>query len=134
MTIQTTRTESRYKDIYTNLDAHPVRKDIFVLTDDDAVKTSIRNILFTDRFERFFNPLFGSNIKRTLFENMTASTEMDVRMFVTTAIRNFEPRVDYLEVYVNAIPDENGYYLKVIFSIINNPQLETLNLILNRVR
>jgi len=134
MTIQTTRTESRYKDIYTNLDAHPVRKDIFVLTDADAVKTSIRNILFTDRFERFFNPLFGSNIKRTLFENMTASTEMDVRMFVTTAIRNFEPRVDYLEVYVNAIPDENGYYLKVIFSIINNPQLETLNLILNRVR
>jgi phage baseplate assembly protein W len=116
------------------LDAHPVRKDIFVLTDADAVKTSIRNILFTDRFERFFNPLFGSNIKRTLFENMTASTEMDVRMFVTTAIRNFEPRVDYLEVYVNAIPDENGYYLKVIFSIINNPQLETLNLILNRVR
>jgi hypothetical protein len=134
MTIQTTRTEPRYKDIYTNLEAHPVRKDIFVLTDADAIKTSIRNILFTDRFERFFNPLFGSNIKRTLFENMTASTEMDVRMFVETAIRNFEPRVDYLEVYVNAIPDENGYYLKVIFSIVNNPQLETLNLILNRVR
>lgn len=134
MTIQTTRTESRYKDIYTNLDAHPVRKDIFVLSDFDAVKTSIRNILFTDRFERFFNPLFGSNIKRSLFENITPSTEMDVRMFVETAIRNFEPRVDYLEVYVNAVPDENGYYLKVIFSVINNPQLETLNLILNRVR
>jgi len=134
MTIQTTRTESRYTDIYTNLDAHPVRKDIFVLSDADAVKTSIKNILFTDRFERFFNPLFGSNIKRSLFENMTPSTEMDVRMFVETAIRNFEPRVDYLEVYVNAIPDENGYYLKVIFSIVNNPQLETLNLILNRVR
>lgn len=134
MAIQTIRSESRYTDIYTNLDSHPVRKDIFVLSDGDAVKTSIKNILFTDRFERFFNPLFGSNIKKSLFENITPSTEMDVKMFVTTAIRNFEPRVDYLEVYVNAIPDENGYYLKVIFSIIDNPQLETLNLILNRVR
>lgn len=134
MAIQTVRPDPVYKDFYTNLDSHPVRKDLFVLTDADAVKTAIRNILFTDPNERFFNPYFGAGIKKTLFENITPQTEYIIQSEVVRAIRNFESRVNTLEVYVNAVPDENGYYISIVFSLLNNPQMQTLNLILNRVR
>lgn len=134
MAIQTTRLDPVYKDFYTNLDTHPVRKDLFVLTDAEAVKNAIKNIIFTDPNERFFNPYFGAGIKKTLFENIGPQTEYIIQSEVVRAIRNFEPRVNTLEVYVNAIPDENGYYLSIVFSLTNNPQLQKLDLILNRVR
>jgi hypothetical protein len=134
MAIQTTRTEARYKDFYTNLDAHPVRKDLFVLEDADAIQTSIKNILFTNYGERFFQPEFGSGIKHLLFENITAETEYTLRRKIEISIRNYEPRVSYLEVYVNGIPDENTYVVTIYFSIVNRPENYKFNLILNRVR
>lgn len=134
MTIQTIRTNPVYKDFYTNLDAHPVRKDLFVLTDADAVKTSIKNILFTNHNERFFQPGLGAGIKRILFENITPQTEYVLKDSIVASIRNHEPRVDFLEVYVNGIPEDNTYYVQIVFSLVNNPYTTTFNVLLTRVR
>lgn len=134
MAIQTQRSTARYKDFYTNLESHPVRKDLFVLEDADAVKTSIKNLLFTDAGERFFEPDLGGGIKRLLFENITAETEYVLKRKIEITIRNYEPRVNLLEVYVNGVPDENGYAVTLLFSLVNNPTVQTYNLLLTRVR
>jgi phage baseplate assembly protein W len=134
MTIQTVRTNPVYKDFYTNLEAHPIRKDLFVLTDTDAVKTAIKNILFTNYGERFFQPDFGGGINKILFENITPQTEYALRSAIVTSIRNHEPRVDFLEVYVNGIPDDNTYYVQIVFSLVNNPYTTSFNVLLTRVR
>lgn len=134
MAIQTQRATARYKDFYSNLESHPVRKDLFVLEDADAVKTSIRNLLFTDNGERFFQPDIGAGIKRLLFENITAETEYVLKRKIEVSIRNYEPRVNLLEVYVNGVPDENGYAVTILFSLVNNPAVQTYNLLLTRVR
>jgi phage baseplate assembly protein W len=134
MAIQTQRATARYKDFYTNLESHPVRKDLFVLEDADSIKTSLKNLLFTDYGERFFQPDLGGGIKRLLFENITAETEYVLKRRIEVTIRNFEPRVNLLEVYVNGVPDENGYAVTILFSLVNNPTVHTYNLLLTRVR
>ncbi|CAB5221181.1 COG3628 Phage baseplate assembly protein W [uncultured Caudovirales phage] len=137
MAIQTSRQTARYKDFYTNLDVrlnNRVKGDLYSLEDADAIKTSLKNIILTDPGERFFNPKFGAGIRRTLFENISEDTEFYIKTIVEAAIKNFEPRVNLIEVYVNAVPDENGYHLSILFSILNNPDQQKLNVILNRVR
>lgn len=134
MTIQTKRSEPRFKDFYTNLDVHPVRGDLYVLEDADSIKTSLKNIIFTNPGERFFNPRFGSGIKKTLFENISSDTEYQVKVYIENAIRNFEPRVNLIEVYVTAVPDDNKYHVSIVYSIINSPVVETFNVLLSRVR
>ena len=58
-----------YSDFYSNFDLELVKKDLLSYKNEDSVKRSIRNILLTDRGERFFNPTFGSDIRKILFEN-----------------------------------------------------------------
>jgi len=137
MAIQTLRTPPRYKDFYNNLDLklnNRAKGDLYVLEDSDSIKTALKNLIFTDPGERFFNPKFGSGIRRSLFENINADTEFTIKTEIEATIRNFEPRVNLSEVYVSANADEHYYSVTILFSILNTPDVQTLNLILNRVR
>lgn len=134
MAIQTTRKDIRYKDFYTNLDVHPVRKDLFVLSDVDSIKNSLKNILFTDPGERFFNPYFGGGIRASLFENVNPNTAYLIKTQVETSIQNFEPRAQLIDVYVTPLPDNNSYNIQVVFTTINNPSPIVFNTMLTRVR
>jgi len=123
-----------YSDFYNNFDKQDIKNDIKVLENEESIKTSIKNLLFTDRGERFFNPTFGSDIKKMLFENFTASTEQVTKDLIKTAIKNFEPRVDVIDLKVLGNPDKNSMSLTLLFSVINKSEIVTLELILNRVR
>jgi phage baseplate assembly protein W len=134
MTIQTTRPNARYKDFYINFDAHPVRKDLFVLEDTDSIKNAIKNILFTDPGERFFAPYFGGGIRASLFENIDINTAYMIRKQVEMSIENFEPRAQVIQVVVTPYEDQNAYAITVVFSTINNPDPVVFNTMLTRVR
>jgi phage baseplate assembly protein W len=103
-------------------------------TNEDSVKNAIRNLLLTERGEKLFNPLYGSNIRAMLFENVNPQSESLLREYITNSIQNYEPRAQLIEVYVSALPDENAYNATIIFSVINSSQPVVLELILDRVR
>ena len=134
MTIQTQRRSPRYKDFYINFDAHPVRKDLYVLEDSDSIKNDIKNILFTDPGERPFAPYFGGGIRASLFENITQHTAYIIQKQVEISIENFEPRANLIRVVVTPYEDKNAYAITVVFSTINNPNPITFNTMLTRVR
>ena len=139
MAIQTTRTTPKYKDFYTNFNVKARSTgrqigDLYVLTDVDAVKTSIKNLVLTDPNERFFRPNLGGGIKQSLFSNISINTEDIIRTQIKYTIENYEPRAQVVEIYVNAVLDENRYNVKIIFSLINSTTTEQLDLILYRVR
>jgi phage baseplate assembly protein W len=127
-------TTTYYSDIPTNFDVHPVKEDLVLVTNESAVKRSIRNLLLTDPYERFFNPLLGSGIRQTLFENVSKDTEFFLKEKITETIVNYEPRADLISVGVKALPDENAYSASIIFAISNSTQPVTLDLVLRRVR
>jgi len=123
-----------YSDFYSNFDLELVKRDLLSYKNEDSVKRSIRNILLTDRGERFFNPTFGSDIRKMLFENFSPSTEQVVADLIKTAIGNHEPRANVIDVNVSGNPDQNSMYINIVFSVINKAEPVTLELILNRIR
>ena len=62
------RQSKAFKDISLSFKRHPVTNDILALTNEDAIKRSVRNLVETINEERFFNPLLGSRVRESLFE------------------------------------------------------------------
>ena len=123
-----------YKDFLPSFMFNSDTKDINMVENEDAVKQSIINILLTNTGERVFNPNFGSEINKMLFENITPQTSQTLTGLIKSAIENFEPRAQLHEVQCTPSPDENAYAVTVIFSTINRTEPITLDFLLNRVQ
>jgi len=95
-----------------------VTNDITVLTNERAIIRSVRNIVETIPTEKFFNSLFGSDVRSSLFDFVDYSTALVIADQIKTAIENFEPRVDNLIVEVIPNPDLNTFEATVTFDIV----------------
>jgi len=123
-----------YSDFYVDFNIHPVKADLSVATDNASISTSIKNILFTNKYERPFAPQRGAGILRTLFENATTDTAFMIETLVREAIDADEPRATNVKVAVVSSIDRNGYVLTVIYTPINSLQPVTVEAIFKRVR
>jgi phage baseplate assembly protein W len=132
--ILTTPKKAKYSDFTMNLDAHPDTKQIFLFTDVNSVKRSLRNLIFTDKYERFFNPNLGCGIRSLLFDNMTPETLIRVKDVIKETIENYEPRVSIVEIEVLGHEDQNAVTINLVFEIINIPERQFLQIDVNRAR
>jgi hypothetical protein len=66
-----TRRRELHSDFHKDLALLPGRNDIARRVNENSVKEAIKNILLTNKGERLFQPLIGSDIKSMLFENAT---------------------------------------------------------------
>ena len=110
-------------------------RDISDVTDIQAVKRSIRNLVLLNSFEKPFHPEIASGVKDMLFELMTPVTAALLARQVQDVIENFEPRARL--VGVRAIPDydKNSYSVTVEFYVVNTPtELVDLTIFLERLR
>ena len=112
------RISRAFKDISLSFDKHPVTNDILALKNEDAIKRSVRNIVNTVPSERFFNPIFGSDVKVSLFDFVDFGTASILEKQIQVAIENYEPRINNLFVDVNPKPDQNEFEITVSFNII----------------
>lgn len=122
-----------YKDIDFNFLPHPVSGDLVVKKDSQAVKQALKNIILTNFYERGFNTNLGSNVRASLFENITELAAIELRTNIETAINNFEPRADIVEVHVS-YDDNNTLYADIQYNILNTQADEVLRIELERVR
>ena len=111
------RKSRAFKDISLSFSPHPVTKDLPVLVNERAIVRSVRNLVETIPTERFFNPLLGTDIRDSLFENFSRTTVTIIEDQIRDTVRNFEPRVDDIGVEVIARPDDNSLDVKVLFTI-----------------
>ena len=110
-------------------------RDISDVTDVQAVKRSIRNLVLLNSFEKPFHPEIASGIRGMLFELMTPVTAVILSRQVEDVIKNFEPRARLVS--VRAIPDfdRNLYEVSIEFYVVNTPtELVDLTLFLERLR
>lgn len=129
-----TRIKERYTDFRRDFEIHPVKMDLVKNKDEDAVISSIYNILRTNVYERFFQPEFGAGIDGFLFENIDQTTSLTIESKISIAISNHEPRANLLQVSAVGVPDLNGYYITIVFSLINKQEPVTTTFLLNRIR
>ncbi len=129
-----TNIQKLYSDIDFTLAKRPVLGDIALSYDNQAVIRSIRNILLTKKYEKHWNPNFGSNVDTLLFENVSFTTANALEKEIATTIKNFEPRVDLKNVVVKPYTDRNAYDVTLTFFIANATQPTTVTVFLERNR
>ena len=83
-----------FRDLDLNFTSHPIRKDVNSFSNEYAIINSIKNLIFTQHYERPFQPELGSNLRRMLFEPIDAITAAQIEREITEVVRNFEPRAD----------------------------------------
>lgn len=123
-----------YSDFLSTFDKNPVTGYLAVVSNEDAIKQSIRNIIFTNKNERFYNPGFGSDILRSMFDPMDPVSLMTLRQNVIDSINNFEPRAIVEDVLVSPAYDENSVNIRIVFSIANFNDTFSMNVIVKRIR
>ena len=123
---------------YTDLDLFFGRKtnnDVSKVTDIQAVKRSIRNLVLLNAYEKPFHPEISSGVRGMLFENMTPVTAVIIARKVEDVINNFEPRARLVGVRASPDLDRNAYEITVEFYVVNAPtELVDLSLMLERLR
>jgi phage baseplate assembly protein W len=124
----------QYKDLNLSFLANPVTKDIAKLTNEAAVKRSIRNIIMTNFYERFYNPSFGSSVSGLLFEPLSFVSKIMLERAVERAIARYEPRASVIRIDATINAERNGYSVSIIFKTLNSQEPISIELFLQRVK
>jgi phage baseplate assembly protein W len=128
------RNTRTYSDLDFNFTAHPVTKDVSRRYDENAVKTSLKNLILTRNFERPFHSEIGSPIRALMFEPASPMLNITLKRAIVDVVNNFEPRADLTDVQVISSPDNNSVYITIYFKLVNTEQPLTLDLTLERTR
>ena len=128
------RNTKSFTDLNLLFTASPSTGDITKKTDEEAVKSSLRNLISTKNYERPFHPEIGCQLFALLFENLTSVTTQVIRKTIIDVINKFEPRVIVLDVKLSETGDQNNLDVSIIFKIINTERPVILNTSIQRVR
>ena len=123
-----------YKDLDLDFGRNTVTNDVNKLTDVEAVKRSVRNLINTNHFERPFHPEIGGNVRALLFENMTPLTALNLQRKIEEVLSNFEPRAKITQIIADPDMDRNGYRLEIRFYVIGIQNPITVETFLERLR
>jgi phage baseplate assembly protein W len=131
---ESTRSSRVYKDLNLNFEKNTVTKDIQKITDVEAVKRSVRNLINTNHYEKPFHPEIGSNLRAMLFENLTPQMNHLISKQIEMLIKNYEPRVRLVQVNAQPSYDRNGYLATISFYVLNHPEPVVVENFLERLR
>ena len=110
-----------FKDINLSFKRHPVTNDVVTIRDEDAIKRSVRNIIFTILGEKPFEPNFGSIINNALFELDTTLNQIRISDEIKNSLENYEPRIAGISVSVSIYPDSNELNCTVQYEVVGLP-------------
>ena len=129
------RSSRVYKDLNLNFDINPITSDVTTVTDVNAVKRSVRNLLLTNHYDRPFHPELGSNVQALLFENFGPITGNQLSRQIEEIIGNYEPRARVETVECYPVPETNTYDVRVYFYVENLPaELQEFQTMLEAMR
>jgi phage baseplate assembly protein W len=124
----------QYVDLDLSFKVNPFTKDIYLKTDEDAVKTALRNLIQTNNFERPFHPEIGTQIQSLLFEPFSPAVRVAMKRTIENAINIYEPRVRLVDLIIAESPDTNDLDVTIVFTLKNSDRPITITTLLSRVR
>ena len=110
-----------FKDINLSFKRHPVTNDLVVIKNEDAIKQSVKNIIFTILGEKPFLPLFGSKMNSSLFELDTNFNETKISDEISSVLLNNEPRINNILVSVSNPSDTHELNVTIQYDITGIP-------------
>lgn len=135
MTIrQSVNREPDYRDLDLDFFAHPTTKDVQKKTGTEAIKRSVRNLIFTNFYDRPFQSYIGSDVRALLFENANPFTAVLLQDAIILCLQNFEPRVKVQNVVVSEDIDNHAYNVRLEYVILNKELPVVQTIFLERIR
>lgn len=117
-TIQSEKQEL-YSDFLINFDRNPVTGILAKVVNEDAIKSSMRNLILTMLTERYYLPHAGSKANAILFELNDSTAEESLETSIRYALRNYEKRAKILNINVENILSKDGYVVSIDFDCEN---------------
>ena len=112
------RANRKFKDLSMSFKTNPLNDDLIGIKNTNAIARSLKNIVFTQPGEKFFQPDFGSKISESLFEIVDDSSAITIRDEIRSSIINYEPRVRLGQVFVKPNPAENEMNVTITYEIV----------------
>jgi len=111
------RVKQGYKDLSMSFKSNPLTDDLIGLKNESAIARSVKNLVFTQKGEKFFDPDFGSEVSASLFENIDEVTAITIQDDIEYMITTHEPRVNVIN--VEALPnyDNNQFDVVIVYNI-----------------
>ena len=106
-------------EVYYNkqLNRNITLRDVQDSYDLQAIKNSIINIFLTSPGQKILNPLFGLDLRRYLFDPINSSTAYMIKYDIDTKLPEQEPRIELINVEVDAITDAQEYYIAMQINV-----------------
>ena len=125
-----------YRDVDLLFDKHPVTRKINTLTNNAAIARAVKTLVLTDKGERPYQPFLGGNIRSRLFDLASngLQIESDIQADIEDVIREYEPRAELIDVFVNSNIDANSIDVTIKFRAVNQTDPEVVSFFLTRVR
>ena len=133
-TNESQRSARIYQDLNLDFQINSATKDIQKLTDIEAVKRSVRNLINLNHYEKPFHPEIGSNLRAMLFENMTPQMNALISRQIEELIQNYEPRARLVQARTIPLFDRNAYAVTINFQVVNSPEPVVVEQLLERLR
>ena len=126
--------QATYKDLDFSFKQNPNTNDVGIKKNNAAVIQSCLNILRTNHGERPFDYNFGANLRAYLFENMNNVTAANMATNIQVALKNYEPRIEVLNVNVKAQAAENDVFITVTGRVKSSNDIVDIATTLERLR
>jgi len=130
-----TRNVRQYADLDLFFGKKSSDSDISKVTDIQAVKRAVRNLVLLNHFEKPFHPEIAGGIREMLFELMTPTVSAIIARKIEDVIKNYEPRARLVGVRASPDFDNNSYNVSIEFYVVNAPtELVDMSVMLERLR
>lgn len=129
------KSKVKYRDLDFSFFRNPVTKDVSVKINEEAIKSSVRNLILTNKYERLFQPSINSGVRSKLFENINPQVAYTLKDDIETTLNTYEPRIKLINVSIGQlVQDENTIVISLQYQLLDESNLITQNITVERIR
>nr|DAV24953.1 MAG TPA: Baseplate wedge protein [Caudoviricetes sp.] len=123
-----------WKDIDQKFLANPVTEDVTVLTDKDAIKQSIKNLILSTPTDHKFHPEIYCIAGNYLFSNMNSTDKQIIIRDIINILSVYEPRIEIYDVDVEKDENARAISIKISYYYARTDETDLVNVIVKEIR
>ena len=98
-------------------------------TDNEAIKSDLMHLILTQKGQRFYNPEFGTNLMKYIFEPNDSLTFSDIKEEITDIVKRYIPELNLNNVKLKQLEENEHVVLLTIDYTISDGVFESKDII-----
>ena len=98
-------------------------------TTKEAIKNNLINFFLTNKNERYLNPIFGSNLRSFIFQQISSNNIDSLKEDIQYQVGLYFYNIIIENLEINSIPDENQISIEFTYSIKDTGLTDTIQLL-----